>query len=83
MGFCLFNSVAVAAAHARAVHGLKRVAVMDFDVHHGNGTQAMFWDEPDLMYASTHQMPLYPGTGSREERGAHGHDHQCAVARRR
>jgi acetoin utilization deacetylase AcuC-like enzyme len=72
MGFCLFNSVAVAAAHARAVHGLKRVAVMDFDVHHGNGTQAMFWDEPDLMYASTHQMPLYPGTGSREERGAHG-----------
>jgi acetoin utilization deacetylase AcuC-like enzyme len=72
MGFCLFNSVAIAAAHARAVHGLKRVAVMDFDVHHGNGTQAMFWDEPDLMYASTHQMPLYPGTGSREERGAHG-----------
>ncbi|MDG2285634.1 MAG: histone deacetylase family protein, partial [Alphaproteobacteria bacterium] len=61
MGFCLFNNVAIAAAHARAVHGLKRVAVMDFDVHHGNGTQSMFWNEPDLMFASTHQMPLYPG----------------------
>jgi acetoin utilization deacetylase AcuC-like enzyme len=72
MGFCLFNNVAIAAAHARASHGLKRVAVMDFDVHHGNGTQAMFWNEPDLMFASTHQMPLYPGTGAREERGAHG-----------
>ena len=72
MGFCLFNNVAIAAAHARAAHGLKRVAVMDFDVHHGNGTQAMFWNEPDLMFASTHQMPLYPGTGSRQERGAHG-----------
>jgi acetoin utilization deacetylase AcuC-like enzyme len=72
MGFCLFNNVAIAAAHARAVYGLKRVAVMDFDVHHGNGTQAMFWNEPDLMFASTHQMPLYPGTGSRQERGAHG-----------
>jgi acetoin utilization deacetylase AcuC-like enzyme len=72
MGFCLFNSVAIAAGQARAVHGLKRVAVMDFDVHHGNGTQAMFWDEPDLLYASTHQMPLYPGTGARDERGAHG-----------
>ncbi|MDE0809535.1 MAG: histone deacetylase family protein [Alphaproteobacteria bacterium] len=72
MGFCLFNNVAIAAAHARAVYGLKRVAVMDFDVHHGNGTQAMFWNEPDLMFASTHQMPLYPGTGSRQEHGAHG-----------
>jgi acetoin utilization deacetylase AcuC-like enzyme len=72
MGFCLFNNVAVAAAHARAAHGLKRVAIMDFDVHHGNGTQAMFWDEPDMMFASTHQMPLYPGTGARRERGAHG-----------
>jgi len=72
MGFCLFNNVAIAAAQAREVHGLKRVAVMNFDVHHGNGTQAMFWHEADLMFASTHQMPLYPGTGAREERGAHG-----------
>ncbi|MBM86447.1 MAG: acetoin utilization protein [Rhodospirillaceae bacterium] len=72
MGFCLFNNVAVAAAHARTVHGLNRVAVMDFDVHHGNGTQAMFWYEPQLMFCSTHQMPLYPGTGAREENGAHG-----------
>jgi len=69
MGFCLFNNVAVGAEQARAVHGLSRVAVMDFDVHHGNGTQAMFWDDGDLFYASTHQMPLYPGTGSETERG--------------
>ena len=72
MGFCLFNTVAIAAAHARSAHNASRVAVMDFDVHHGNGTQAMFWDEPDLMLASTHQMPLYPGTGARDERGAYG-----------
>jgi len=71
MGFCLFNNVAVAALHARTVHGARRVAVVDFDVHHGNGTQAAFWDDGDLFYASTHQMPLYPGTGSAEERGAH------------
>ncbi|RMD63087.1 MAG: histone deacetylase family protein, partial [Alphaproteobacteria bacterium] len=71
MGFCLFNNVAVAALHARTVHGARRVAVVDFDVHHGNGTQAAFWDDADLFYASTHQMPLYPGTGSAEERGAH------------
>ena len=69
MGFCLFNNVAVGAAHARAAHGIRRAAVIDFDVHHGNGTQAMFWNEPDLFYASTHQSPLYPGTGSALERG--------------
>jgi len=69
MGFCLFNNIAVGALQARAVHGLHRVAVIDFDVHHGNGTQAMFWDDADLFYASTHQMPLYPGTGDRVERG--------------
>jgi len=69
MGFCLFNSVAVAAQHARAAHGLDRVAVIDFDVHHGNGTQAAFWDDADLFYASSHQSPLYPGTGSARERG--------------
>ena len=71
MGFCLFNNVVVGAEHARAAHGAERIAVMDFDVHHGNGTQAMFWDEPDMFYASTHQWPLYPGTGDKTERGAH------------
>jgi len=69
MGFCLFNNAAVAAAHARAVHGMDHVAVVDFDVHHGNGTQHMFWSEPNLFYASTHQMPLFPGTGEVSEEG--------------
>ena len=69
MGFCIFNNVAIGAAEARAVHGLARVAVMDFDVHHGNGTQHLFDRDPGLFYASTHQMPLYPGTGARAERG--------------
>ncbi len=69
MGFCLFNGVAAGALQARAVHGLQRAAVVDFDVHHGNGTQAAFWDDKDLFYGSTHQMPLYPGTGDRVERG--------------
>lgn len=72
MGFCLFDSIAVGAAYARAVHGLARVAIVDFDVHHGNGTQAIFWSEPAVLFASTHQMPLFPGTGRREERGASG-----------
>ena len=69
-GFCLFNNVAVAARHARDAHGLKRVAVLDFDVHHGNGTQAMFWNDADLFYASSHQAGIFPGSGSVEERGA-------------
>jgi acetoin utilization deacetylase AcuC-like enzyme len=72
MGFCLFNNVAVGALHARAVHGLERIAVVDFDVHHGNGTQDIFFDNPNLFYASTHQFPLYPGTGSISERGIAG-----------
>ncbi|MEZ5831708.1 MAG: histone deacetylase family protein [Dongiaceae bacterium] len=69
MGFCLFNNVAIGAAHACAAHGLKRVAIIDFDVHHGNGTQHMFEHDAQIFYASTHQMPLYPGTGSRGEKG--------------
>ena len=71
MGFCLVNNAAVGALRARAAHGHQRVAVIDFDVHHGNGTQEMFWDDADAFYASTHQYPFYPGTGSRRERGAH------------
>jgi acetoin utilization deacetylase AcuC-like enzyme len=69
MGFCLFNNVAVGALHARAVHKLHRIAVVDFDVHHGNGTQAAFEADDGLFYASTHQSPLYPGTGSASETG--------------
>ncbi|MCE9649696.1 MAG: histone deacetylase family protein [Parvibaculum sp.] len=69
MGFCLFNNVAIGALHARDAHGLSRVAVVDFDVHHGNGTQACFETDPALFYASTHQWPLYPGTGRAGERG--------------
>ena len=72
MGFCLFNTVAIAARHAQRHHGLERIAIFDWDVHHGNGTQDIVWNDPTLMYASTHQMPLYPGTGARDERGAHG-----------
>src|SRR5208282_2989775 len=59
-GFCLFNNAAIAAFHAKAAYGAERVAVVDFDVHHGNGTQAIFWSHPSLLYASTHQMPLFP-----------------------
>ncbi len=72
MGFCLFGSVAIAAKRALEVHGLSRVAVLDFDVHHGNGTQDLLWDEARAFFASSHQMPLYPGTGYANERGAHG-----------
>ena len=71
MGFCLFNNIAVGAAHALA-RGLERVAIIDFDVHHGNGTQDICHDWPGCLYISTHQSPLYPGTGKAEERGGHG-----------
>jgi acetoin utilization deacetylase AcuC-like enzyme len=69
MGFCLFNNVAAGARQALAVRGLERVSIFDFDVHHGNGTQAMFEDDPRVQYLSTHQWPLYPGTGARAETG--------------
>ena len=69
MGFCLFNHVAVAARHALAEHGIERVAILDFDVHHGNGTQAIFEQSPEVLYISSHQMPLYPGSGHADEIG--------------
>lgn len=69
MGFCLFSNAAIAAMYARAKHGVERVAVVDFDVHHGNGTQDIFWSDKNLLFASTHQMPLFPGTGAVSESG--------------
>jgi len=69
MGFCFFNNVAIAARYAQRKYGISRAAVIDFDVHHGNGTQEIFWADPSVMYCSTHEMPLYPGTGARSERG--------------
>ena len=70
MGFCLFNNIAVGAAHALANHGVQRIAIVDFDVHHGNGTQDIFAHDARVLYASSHQMPLYPGTGAASEHGA-------------
>ncbi len=71
MGFCFFNNAAIAARHAQQRYGAERVAIMDWDVHHGNGTQDIFWSDPSVLYASTHEMPLYPGTGALSERGEH------------
>jgi len=71
MGFCLFNNAAIAARYAQKRYGIDRAAVVDFDVHHGNGSQDIFWSDKTVMYCSTHQMPLYPGTGARNERGEH------------
>jgi acetoin utilization deacetylase AcuC-like enzyme len=71
MGFCLFNNAAIAARYAQDHYGISRAAVIDFDVHHGNGSQDIFWADQTVMYCSTHQMPLYPGTGAIDERGEH------------
>ncbi len=71
MGFCFFDHAAIAARYAQRKHGIGRVAVVDFDVHHGNGTQDIFWSDPTVMYCSTHEMPLFPGTGAASERGEH------------
>ena len=70
MGFCLFANAVIAARHAQRVHGAERVAILDWDVHHGNGTQAIVWSDPTILYGSTHEMPLYPGTGAKSEVGA-------------
>ncbi len=72
MGFCLFNSVAIAARHAQKQHGLDRIAILDFDVHHGNGTQDIFWDDENVLFCSSHQMPLFPGSGHLNEEGEYG-----------
>ena len=69
MGFCLFNNAVIAARQAQRSHGAERIAIVDWDVHHGNGTQAIVWDDPSILYCSTHQMPLYPGTGAPSETG--------------
>ena len=72
MGFCFLNNIAIAARHAMAAHGAERVAIVDFDVHHGNGTQEIFYNDPNVLYCSTHEMPLFPGTGRPDDTGIYG-----------
>jgi acetoin utilization deacetylase AcuC-like enzyme len=79
MGFCLFNTIAIAARHAQKAHGLRRIAILDWDVHHGNGTQDIFWDDRDVLFISSHEMPLYPGTGEAKETGTHGMIHNVPL----
>ena len=79
MGFCIFNNAAIAARYAQKVHGAERVAIVDWDVHHGNGTQEIFWTDGSVLYCSTHQMPLYPGTGYPTETGV-GNIVNCRLA---
>jgi acetoin utilization deacetylase AcuC-like enzyme len=79
MGFCLFDTAAIAARHAQKKHGMDKVAIVDWDVHHGNGTQDIFWSDPSVLYASTHQMPLFPGTGAPSETGA-GNIHNAPLS---
>ncbi len=72
MGFCLFNNAAIAARYAQAHHGAERIAIVDFDLHHGNGTQEIFWSDPSILYCSSHQIPLFPGSGAKSETGEYG-----------
>lgn len=79
MGFCFFNTIAIAARHAQKAHGLKRIAILDWDVHHGNGTQDILWDEKDILFISSHEMPLYPGSGAENETGHYGMIHNVPL----
>jgi len=79
MGFCLFNSAAIAALHARAVHGARRIAIVDFDVHHGNGVEAVCWHDENAFYASSHEYPQYPGTGRASDCGGFGNIHNAPL----
>ena len=79
MGFCLFNNAAIAARYAQEAYDVERVAIVDFDVHHGNGTQEIFWSDADVLYCSTHQMPAYPGSGDASETGEHGNVINCPL----
>ncbi len=83
MGFCFFNTIAIAARHAQEAHGLKRLAILDWDVHHGNGTQDIFWHEKDILFISSHEMPLYPVPAPRTRPGSHGMIHNVPLVRAR